>query len=214
MQRIPVRRSRNICRHPGMNSVDQDLEILDGRFGQDAVSQVEDMAVAATRATKHVARSFANEVGRSQQHGRVEVALNPRPCADAAPSFVKRQAPVEGHDVRPGIRYRLEQTQGVGAEVDAGNAERLERPEYCARMVHDSRLIVFARKRAHPRVEQLNRLRAGGNLSLEVPGHCGGELLEELVKSLRLSEHECLDFGEIARWPPFYQVARERERRT
>ena len=168
MQRIPVRGSRDTGRHPEMNGVDEDLEILDGRVGQDAMSQVEDVAVAAARAVQHVARPLANQVWRPQQHSRVEIALDAQPVTDEAPSLVERQAPVERHYVRPGIRYRLEQTRGISAEVDARHAERLECPEDCACMAHDARLIVFARKRAHPRVEQLDRLGASRNLSLEV----------------------------------------------
>src|SRR5438876_10797599 len=124
MQRIPVRGSGDICRHPGMNGVREDLEILDGRVGQDAVAQVEDVAVATARTAQHVARPLANEVCRPQQHSRVEIALDAQPVTDAAPTLVERHAPVERHDVRPGLRYRLELPRGTGAEMAAPPAER------------------------------------------------------------------------------------------
>src|SRR5439155_21717319 len=103
MQRIPVRGSRDTGRHPEMNGVDEDLEILDGRVGQDAMSQVEDVAVAAGRAVQHVARPLADQGWRPQQHSRGEIALAAQPVTDQGPSLVEPPAPGEGHYVRARI---------------------------------------------------------------------------------------------------------------
>src|SRR5579864_3935674 len=105
-----------------MNCVDENLQILDGRVGQNAVTQVEDVTVSAGSAAKHAARPLANNVRGAEQHSRVEVPLNAQSETDAAPSLVERHAPVEGHDVRPRLRYGLEQACGIGAEMDARHA--------------------------------------------------------------------------------------------
>src|ERR1051325_3694279 len=141
MHRIPVTGSRDTGRHPRMDRLDEDLEVLDRRVGQHAMPQVEDVAAATTGAAQHVAGPRANQVGGTEQHGRVEVALDPQPD-DPAPSLVEWHAPVERNDVWSGFRYRLEQARGVGAEVDARHAQGFERGEDGARVAQNTRFVV------------------------------------------------------------------------
>src|SRR6266540_3895383 len=87
-----------------MNRLDQDLEILDRRFGQNAVTEVEDVARLSAGAAQHFTRAFADQVRWAEQHRWVEIALNPAREADSAPSVLQSYAPVQGHYVRTGLR--------------------------------------------------------------------------------------------------------------
>src|SRR6266508_4366402 len=129
-----------------MNRLDQDLEILDRRFGQNAVTEVEDVARLSAGAAQHFTRAFADQVRWAEQHRWVEVALNPAREADSAPSVVQSYAPVQGHYVRTGFRDWLGEARGVGPEVNPRHVERLERLEDCASVAHDARFVVLARQ--------------------------------------------------------------------
>ena len=104
--------------------------------------------------------------------------------------------------------------RGIGAEVDARHPRRAQRVEDGPRVARHPGLVVLERKRADPGVEELNRLGAGGHLRLEVAGHRGSKLAQQLVKGLWLGEHERLDLVECARGTALDQVAGQREWRA
>src|SRR6266566_5418221 len=95
MQRMPVEGSGDMGRHPGMNSLDEQLEVRNRRIRKHPVSEIEYVARAASRAPQHIARPLADEIGWSQQHRGVQVALDCPRVADPSPAFVQRHPPVQ-----------------------------------------------------------------------------------------------------------------------
>src|SRR5467141_1950136 len=118
MQRMPVDGSADMRGDPGVNGLDQQLQILDAGFRKYTVAEVEDVARTAPGSAQHIARALADKVGRPEQDRGVEVALDAVVVTDATPSFVELDSPVEGDDVRTGFGDRLEQAGGVGPEMD------------------------------------------------------------------------------------------------
>src|SRR4029077_12100810 len=109
MATIPVRGSRRTGGHPRMHGVDQELQVLDAGVGRDTVAEVEDVPRAAAGSAQDVARALAHEPGRTEQQGRLEVALNAAVMADARPRLVQVDAPVQRDYVGASASDRLEQ---------------------------------------------------------------------------------------------------------
>src|SRR5437588_12989060 len=100
MQSTPVRGSGDTGDLPLVDSLDQQLQVLQGRLRQHAVAEVEDVAGTAAGPPEDVLSALADELGGSQQDGRVEVALHAASVADAFPAAVQRHPPVQGAQVR------------------------------------------------------------------------------------------------------------------
>src|ERR1700719_1218596 len=99
MQSTPVGGSGDTRDLPLMDNVDQQLEVFKGRRRHHAMPEVEDVPRATTRAPEYVAGPLADQLWRSQQHGRVQVSLDASIRADPIPAAVQWNAPVEGDDV-------------------------------------------------------------------------------------------------------------------
>ena len=80
-------------------------------------------------------------------------------------------------------------------------------------MRQDELAIVGRRERAHPGVEELHGLRAGGDLAVQVVGGDLGEARHEGVPGRRLRAHEALGVEEVPRGAALDQVRGEREGR-
>src|SRR5205807_8868062 len=104
MHRTPVLGSGDIGGQPRVHGLDEQLEVFDGRLGQHAMTEVEDVAGPAARPSQHVIRPRSDQVGRSEQHGGIEVALDAMLVSDPIPALVKRDTPVQRDDVwGPGL---------------------------------------------------------------------------------------------------------------
>src|SRR5205807_5173054 len=124
MQRIPV--ESRINRNPFLDRLDQQLEILQRRVGKYAVAEVVDVAGAPAGPSQHVPGPLADQLGRAEQDGRVEVALDAA-LAEPGPAGVEADSPIERDDVRPRVCDVLEQPGRPGSEVDPGDAQALGR---------------------------------------------------------------------------------------
>src|ERR687887_2481912 len=101
-----------------VDELDQPAQVRRIGVRQDPVTEVEDMAAAAARATKHVERRSLGPLPRPEEQCGVEVALHPAVEADRRPSSVEPDAPVEPDHVAPGLRHQVQEAGGTGAEVD------------------------------------------------------------------------------------------------
>src|SRR5207245_11057682 len=114
------------------------------------MTEVEDVARPAGSPTQTVMCTFPNEVGRSQQHGGVEVALDAMLESDPIPALVKRDTPVQRDDVWPRLHDRLQQVGRVGPEMEARNSGRRERVEDRSRVTRDARFVIVTCQSADP----------------------------------------------------------------
>ena len=114
------------------------------------MTEIEDVAGPAARPSQHVIRPRSDQVGRSEQHGGVEIALDAMLVADPIPARVKRHAPVQRNDVWASVRDRLEQVSRIGPEMDAWNPRRRERVEDRSRVTRDARVVIVSGQRPDP----------------------------------------------------------------
>src|ERR1700682_56352 len=121
MQRTPVTGSRDTCNLPFVHRLDQELKIFERGRREHPVPEVEDVTRPAGGAAEHIASPLSHQLRRPEQHRWIEVALNSALVSEPVPRHIQRHAPIDGHRVRTRRRYRLEESSGVGAEVDAWN---------------------------------------------------------------------------------------------
>ena len=172
------------------------------------------MARPAAGAPQDVKRPSAHQLGRSQQHRRIEVALHAPVVAHPAPAGVERHPPVQGDHVTAGGGDRLQEARCPGAEMDARDPKAGRGCENCSGVRLHALLVVLQREGAHPAVEELDGGRARGNLRCQVAGGHGRQLGQQPLEGLRLLVHEALDQLEVPAGPTLDQVAGEREWRS
>src|SRR6266446_4379360 len=78
-----------------VDHVDERLHVIDGRVGQDAVAEVEDVARAAAGAAQDVGNPLADVRGLRHQHDGIEVALHRDVVTDGGPRGVELDPPVQ-----------------------------------------------------------------------------------------------------------------------
>src|SRR5579875_2768061 len=105
MHRTPTRAS-GIVHHPPMDELDQRMQVFQRRLGEDPVPKVEDMARPPASPAQHVLGAPPDQGGRPEEDGWVEIPLHTPVEADAAPTDVEGDAPVESDHVWTGGRDR------------------------------------------------------------------------------------------------------------
>ena len=134
---------------------------------EDAVPQVEDVAGPPVVLGEDPAGRLLDALPGPQEQHRVQVPLD-GPVADEPPALGQRDPPVEADDVAARGRLEVEDPAGPHAEVGRRDAERRDPLEQAAHPRPQPALVVERREAAHPGVEHLDGLRAGGHLGAEV----------------------------------------------
>ena len=161
--------------------------------GQHAVPQVEHVARSAAGLGQHaVGFALRSPPSRRQEHRGVEVALDALVRADPPPRVVQPDPPVHADEVRPGGCDLLEHPADAGAEVDRGNTGLAHGVEDAPVVGQHVGLVCGRSQVADPRVEQLQHLRPGLHLRVQVADRHLGQGLHELRPQRGLAVHEGL----------------------
>ena len=120
-------RGRNRFRGVLLHKLGQPLHILHRRFGQNTVTQVEDVSGAPGGTLQNVRGSRLEFFPIGKQQDGIEIALNRAPLAELLPSFVERNAPIEANHFRAGLLHRRQQRRGFRAKVNDGCTGFLQR---------------------------------------------------------------------------------------
>ena len=171
------------------------------------------MARAAGGAVEDVLHALADVRGLREQDGRIEVALHGDVVAHGRPARVQIDAPVEADHVAAGGAHRGQERRRAGAEVDDRRALP-QRADQRARVRQHERPVVVGREHADPRVEDLHRLGAGGDLTVEIARGRVDEDAHEAAPALGLLVHESLGVEIVARGAALDDIRRHRERRA
>src|SRR5688500_12504528 len=91
-----------------MDVLREHLHVLDRSRGQDAVTQIEDVARPAVDAAQHVVGLLEHPRWRAEQQRGIQVSLYGVVAADSLPGLVDRNAPVHADDVATGVAQLLE----------------------------------------------------------------------------------------------------------
>ena len=134
------------------------------------------------------------EVGHQRQ--RVQVPLHPIFRPDQLPGVVQPQPPVDPDHIRVRLGQQRQQRRIASGKVDHRRAfngadDRLDVGQHEA-------AIVVGTKAAGPGVEQLDDLRPGPNLGVQVDRHRAGQPLHQRPPSAFVAVHQGLGMQIIA----------------
>src|SRR5436305_10689877 len=173
-----------------VHGLDESDDVLDRSLRQYAVAEVEDVAGAVRRPVENDFGAAAYDVGRGEECDRVEVAhdgnfAEPRPCV------VEPHAPVEADNVAARLLHQLKKSGSARAEVYDGDAG-LDALDDLARVRQDVFAVVVVAQSADPRVEDLDGLRAGLYLRVEVARERARDCRHQRVPCARVRVHQTL----------------------
>src|ERR1700710_146119 len=100
----------------------QVFHILHGRFRKNSVAKIKDVACAPGGAVQYICRARLDLFPFCEQQYRIEISLDGASMAQALPTFVERDAPVESDDIRACFFHCRQERGAVGAEINYGYA--------------------------------------------------------------------------------------------
>src|SRR5260370_12401290 len=189
------------------------LHVLDRGLGQDAVAQIEDVAVAAARELKNMLGARFQLLPIREEQDRVQISLDGAAIFEIAPAFVQRDAPVEADDFSAGFIHRGQQRGAISAEIYDGRAGLLQTLHQISDVRQDVTAIILDAQTADPTVENLDDIGAGADLSGGVLGGDVHQLAHQRIPNCREVVHHFLGVKIVARTAAFDHVAGEGEGR-
>ena len=179
-----------------MHLLDERLRVLDRRADDHAVSEIEDVPCAgAVGQLEHARDASLLLAQRQEEGGGIEVSLQRDGRPDAAARLVEGDAPVDTDDVRAGCRELGEQLAGLYAEDDHGLRilrVALQAGDHARDVGRAKFRVVLRPESAGPGIEDLQRVRAGGELRVQVRDERVGDLAEQRVRQPLVGEEEGL----------------------
>ena len=151
----------------------------------------------------------------AKEDHRVQVSLQGAAAADPRPCRGQIDRPVQADGIATDVGNLFQPQPATLGEDDGWYALTFV---LCLDFAYDitnvgegERLIGTVGKRATPGVEDHHRLRAGFDLSVQVPGHCCGVDRKDPVQQIRAPIQHRLDQAEIVRAAAFDHVAGQGE---
>ena len=193
----------------------QPANMVDRRFRQHAVTEVEDVARSPRGAVEDVVDLEAEFTPRREQGRGVEIPLNGALVADRLPGLVEGTPPVHTDHVAACARDLVDVVGRAHAEVDHRHTDVFQTIEEHGGVGKGEAAVVREPERdPRPGIEHLERLGARARLRGEVVRLHGDELRHETLPRGGLTEHQRLRLRERLRCAPFDGVAGERKRRA
>ena len=88
-----------------VDGVDEREDVIDRRFGQDAVAEIEDVAGASGGLIENHLGTAANFGRLGEQRDRIEITLNGDIVAEPRPGLGEIDAPIETDDIAAGLAH-------------------------------------------------------------------------------------------------------------
>ena len=101
-----------------MHEFDNTSQRIRVGFGQDAVTQVEDVTLGLSTGLEDTTYGVIERVRGCEQQRWVEIALNREVGSESSYRIGKIDAEIHTDDVAPGRRHRPEQLTGTDAEMN------------------------------------------------------------------------------------------------
>src|SRR5882724_9943335 len=133
-----------------LHQTGQVLDVLNWRFGQDAMAQIKDVAWASGRGLQNSFSAGFQFLPIREQKCRVEIALHGTLEVEAAPGIVHGHAPIYAHDVGSRFFHGREQAGGIGTEIDDWHSRFPQGLNEFPGTRQDVTAVVFDAKAADP----------------------------------------------------------------
>src|SRR5829696_5117733 len=142
-----------------MNHIDQRDYVINGRLGQNAVSQIEYMTRATSSFIQNPPGLCSKRILIRKQDNRIEISHHCHVMTGTSPSVIESHTPVESDHVAAGFAHQLQQRRCSGAKVNDRYARRNILDDASSVRQYKFTIIVSVQT-THPRVKQLHCLRS------------------------------------------------------
>src|SRR6185503_17915915 len=102
----------------------QPSDLVDRCFGQDAVTQVEDVSESVRGLVEHASGFALEHLRGGEERQWVKITHHPDLLAQLAPGAAQVDPPVESDHASPGVAEVPQEAPRIGAEVDYRHARR------------------------------------------------------------------------------------------
>ena len=143
---------------------DEELSIVHGRVLQNAVAQIQDVAVAIEFGDD-VQSGLANFLRRSEKDRGIEIALDSDARAGKRAKFAEWHAPIDAEDIGAGFDHGREKMMRGFCVINHGDGVAEARDDFLNGGQNEL-VVVVEIEFAAPSVEQLNGRDASGDLRL------------------------------------------------
>ena len=181
-----------------MHHLDDRFDVGNRRLRQNAVAKVENVAGTASGLFENRPYPAFEFGSRGEQGCRIEIPLHGGVWPKLFPAPIERCAPVEANHVAAGVFHQRQKSRRVRAEVNHRNAGRAHFAQNQLRVRQNVFAVIVRTERAHPAIEELNRLRPGVYLRDEVVGDEAGEFGNQRVPRLRVAILQAFGFDVVA----------------
>ena len=159
-----------------------------------------------------LARRRISATSASRTRG-IEIALDRPVVADGPPGFVQPHTPVDADHAAAALGQQRQQRRIARGEIDHRHAGRDPGDDLLDVRQHVAAIVVRAQA-TDPRVEQLDALRPGGDLGVQVARDRAGQPLHQFAPGAAVAVHQRLGVQVVAAGSAFDHVAGQRERRA
>src|SRR6185369_660682 len=147
-------------------------------------------------------------------HAGIEVSLERQPVTDPRASFLQVNAPVDAQHIGAARRHLLEEVAAAVYEQNRRRGAAINGRKYFLLVRQGELLVVFTRELARPGIEELNHLRAGFNLRVQIEDDRVRDLIQKRVKRIGFGVHHALDLSVVSGAAPLDHVSRQSPGRT
>src|SRR5581483_6336777 len=148
----------------------------------------------------------------SKQQNRVQISLDGTFAAETAPALVERNTPVKSDDFCASLLHGRQQGSALGTKINDRSAGATKILHQFGSSRQDITAIVFYAETSDPAIENLDDVRASGDLLGSVFGSDRHQLAHEFVPDLRGRVHHLFCVNVVARAAALDHVAGESKR--
>src|SRR5215469_11519432 len=105
------------------------------------MAEVEDVAGPSAALAKDALHSWADGVHASEQHGRIEIALNGHFVADALPHGIQLDVKIEAYHIAPCLSHQFQQHPRTGSKVNQRKVAGQRTEEHAAPGQHELAVV-------------------------------------------------------------------------
>ena len=158
----------------------QRFHILDWSFGQDAVTQIENVSGTPGGAAQNIFGARLQFLPIREEQDRIEISLHGAFEVEISPAFVKRDAPVEPNHFGAGFSHRGQKGSAVCPEINYWHTCFLQSLHQFGGARQHIAAIVLDAEAADPAVEDLNDISARAHLLSRIFGDDRHQLAHQL----------------------------------
>src|ERR1700680_737684 len=137
----------------------QILHVLDRRLWQNAMAEIENVSRPSAGTPQNLLRARLQFAPAGEEQNRIQIALHGTPKFQAAPAFIKRNAPVEPNHLRSGFFHRGKKSGAIRTEINDWRSAALQALHQIGNMREHVETVLVHAQADDAAIEDLHHVR-------------------------------------------------------